>query len=176
MTKAALACTVLVLAGCGSQARLVDVPSNHGRDLATALARLHAAGFKVSFDSTSTPCGDELPWVNVQSPRAPTRAPRGSVIALKFGLSPIPSPGVPKHHERWTIVPKLVGRDARSALGRLPHALWPCVRVRSAQATSAGGLVVVAQSPRAGTRLPAYGVMIGRGYRPTTVSLTLAAR
>jgi beta-lactam-binding protein with PASTA domain len=176
MTRAALACTVLALAGCGSQAQLVDVPSNHGRDLATALARLHAAGFKASFDAASTPCGDGLPWVNVQSPRAPARAPRGSVITLTFGFSPIPSPAVPKYHERWAIVPKLVGRDASHALGDLPRAMWPCVRVRSAHATSAGGLAVVAQSPRAGTRLPAYGVMIGRGYRPTTVSLTLAAR
>lgn len=135
MSRTALACIVLALVGCGSEGRLVDVPSNHGRDLASALARLHAAGFKASFDSASTPCGDGL-----------------------------------------AIVPRLMGRDARYALGDLPRALWPCVRVRSAHSTSAGGLTVVAQSPRAGTRLPAYGVMIGRGYRPTTVSLTLAAR
>jgi beta-lactam-binding protein with PASTA domain len=155
---------------------MVDVPSNHGRDLAAALVRLHDAGLKASFDSTSTACGDGLPWVNVQSPRAPSRVRRGSVVTITFGYSPIPSPSAPKHHEPWATVPNLMDMDANAALKALPQSLWPCVHVRSARAASAEGLVVVAQSPRAGSRVPAYGVMVGRGYRPTTVSLTLAAR
>jgi hypothetical protein len=50
------------------------------------------------------------------------------------------------------------------------------VNVQAAAATSGARAVVVAQSPSAGTRVPAYGVKVGRGYRPTTVELTVAAR
>jgi hypothetical protein len=94
MSRAALACTVLALTGCGSQARLVDVPSNHGRDLASALARLHAAGLKASFDSASTRCGDGLPWVNVQSSRAPALVRSGTTVTIDFGPSFGPSASV----------------------------------------------------------------------------------
>jgi hypothetical protein len=65
--------------------------------------------------------------------------------------------------------------DAASALARL-HGIWPCVDVDAARDTGAGRLAVVAQRPVAGTRVPAFGVMVGRGYRPTTVAVTLAAR
>jgi beta-lactam-binding protein with PASTA domain len=71
-------------------------------------------------------------------------------------------------------VPRLVGLDANAALGRLT-AIWPCVSVRAATSTAAYELVVVAQSPRAGTQVPAFGVRVGGGYRPTTMRLTLAA-
>jgi hypothetical protein len=100
----------------------------------------------------------------------------GTTVALDFGPSFHPSAAVPKHHERWATVPSLMGMDADQALRALPRSMWPCVHVRSARAASAEGLVVVAQAPRAGSRVRAYGVMVGRGYRPTTVSLTLAAR
>lgn len=159
--------------GVGSSTRTVEVPSNHGRLLDEALVRLHAAGLRASFPAASTRCGNGLPWVVVQEPRAPARAPRGSIVRIRFFPSPIPSPAVPKKHPKWTTVPALVGRD-------WPHvhlkAIWPCVHVRAAHGTSATRLVVVAQSPPAGTRVPAYGVMVGRGYRPTTVSLTLVSR
>jgi len=166
--------TVLALVGCGSQS--VDLPSNHGHFLDDALRRLHAVGLRASFPAASSPCGDGLPQVGLQSPRAPTRVKRHSVVSLTFQIAPIPSPFAPLHHARWTHVPSLVGDDYETASREL-HAVWPCVHVRAANATSAYRLVVVAQHPGAGARVPAWGVKTGRhGYRPTTVDLTVAAR
>jgi hypothetical protein len=128
---------------------------------------------RASFPSARTPRGDALPWVSRQSPHAPARVRRGSVVALHFGFSLIPSPAVPLHHARFTTVPKLVGREFSDAVRRL-EGIWPCVRVRAASATSSTRIVVVAQSPAPGRRVPAFGVMVGRGFRPTTVELTVA--
>jgi hypothetical protein len=171
---AGLFVTVLALAACGSQAR-VDLPSNHGHALDDALRRLHAVGLRASFPATRIPCGDGLPQVDIQSPRAPVRVERGSTVRLKFMPSFIPSPAVPKHHARWTHIPPLVGKEFAPAVAKL-NGIWPCVRLRPAAAASATRAVIVAQSPPAGTRVPAFGVMVGRGYRPTTVDLTVAAR
>jgi hypothetical protein len=164
----------LALVGCGSQPLYVDLPSNHGHDLDAALRRLHAVGLRASFPAVRTPCGDGLPSVDVQSPRAPARVERGSVVTLKFMYSMIPSPAVPIHHARWAYVPQLVGEDFGVASNKL-HAIWPCVHVQAATATSAARMIIAAQSPQPGARVPAFGVLSGRGYRPTTVNVTVAA-
>jgi beta-lactam-binding protein with PASTA domain len=167
---------VLGLAACGSTSPRVEVPSNHGYPLDQALQRLHAAGLRASFPETRTACGGDLPSVGTQSPRAPAHVRRGSVVTIRFALSPVPSLGFPQQHPRFTTVPKLVGLEVRDAVKRV-HALWPCIRIRAATATSATRLVVVAQDPKAGTRLPAYGVETATGsFQPTTVRLTVAAR
>jgi beta-lactam-binding protein with PASTA domain len=176
LPRTAVLLAAVGLAGCNSSPPdHVYLPSNHGHGLDEALQRLHAAGLRASFPAARTACGDGLPWVNTQSPRAPARVKRGSVIVLKFGPSFIPSPSAPIHHARWTYVPQLVGSEYADASEKL-RAIWPCVRVQAASGTSASRAVVVAQSPRAGTRVPAYGVQVARGYRPTTVNLTVAAR
>lgn len=172
--RAGLLLIALALVGCGSQPRSVDVPSNHGHSLDDALRRLHAVGLRASFPAVKTPCGDGLPSVDVQSPRAPARVKRGTVVTLKFLYSMIPSAAVPLHHTRWTYVPRLVGDDFGHATKNL-RAIWPCVHVQPATATSAARLIVVAQSPGAGTRVRAFGVLFSRGYRPTTMNVTLAA-
>jgi hypothetical protein len=69
----------------------------------------------------------------------------------------------------------MVGREFREATAGLV-AIWTCVNVRAETATSGKRIVVVAQDPPAGTRVRAYGVESKRGYRPTTVALTVAAR
>src|SRR6266508_588935 len=107
MRRAALALALAALTGCGGHARSVEVPNNHGKSLDVALHRLHAAGLRASFPAASTPCGDPLPWVNVQSPRAPAQAQAGSTVTIRFGYTPIPSPGFPTHHAKWTTVPQL---------------------------------------------------------------------
>ena len=169
----ALVVTVLALAGCGSH-KTVEVPNNHGHLLDDALRRLHDAGLRATFPAASSPCGDGLPWVNLQSPRAPASVERGSAVSLKFEVSPIPSPVYPLHHARWAHVPRLVGDDYSTAKRKIT-AIWPCVHVRAANATAASRLMVVAQRPAAGTRVPAYGVKTGqRGYRPTTIDAVAA--
>jgi beta-lactam-binding protein with PASTA domain len=73
-----------------------------------------------------------------------------------------------------TVAPTLVGLEFEQAAKRV-RAAWLCVHVRSAHAASVARVIVVSQSPPAGTRLPAYGVMVGRGFRPTTIDVTVAA-
>jgi hypothetical protein len=74
-------------------------------------------------------------------------------------------------------VPRLVGYEAAQALPKLPDTIWACVHITAATASSATRLVVVAQSPAAGTRVPAYGVRTAdRGFKFTTVDLTVAAQ
>ena len=165
--------TALALAGCGGSPS-VELPSNHGHTLDDALRRLHDAGLRASFPAARTPCGEGLPWVNVQSPRAPARVDKGSVVTLKFGYSPIPSPTVPLVRPKWTYVPDLLGKDVASA--STLRAIWPCVHVRAATDTSASHLVIVEQRPAPHTRVPAYGVRVGRGWRPTRMDLYLAAK
>jgi hypothetical protein len=97
------------------------------------------------------------------------------VVTLKFGVSEIPSQAVPLRHARWTTLPRLVGKHPREASAGLV-AIQPCFHLRPAQASSATDLRVVAESPPAGTRPRAFGVRSPRGYRPTTVELTVAAR
>ena len=175
MSRLALAVTVLALASCGSHPRSVQLPAHRGYELAGLLRRLHAAGVRVTFPSTSSPCGNGLRAALIQSPHPPARVRRGDVVILKFGVSEIPSPTYPLHHARWTTVPRLVGKHPRDAAADLT-AIWPCFRLRPAKTTTADELFVVAQSPAAGTRVPAYGVRSHGGYRPTTVRLTVAAR
>src|SRR4051794_21626666 len=170
-----LGALALLAAGCGGSRSYVSVPSNHGRSLDDALARLHASGLRASFPAWRTPCGLELPVVNVQSPRAPARIRRGSTVELAFLGSAVTSPTAPKHHRRWAYVPRLVGDDFGPATARL-SAMWSCQHGAAASRTSAARLVISAQRPAAGTRVPAYGYLTGRAYHPTAVDLTVAAR
>jgi hypothetical protein len=172
---AALGVTLLALSGCGSRSRYVALPPFRGYDLSQLLGRLHDLGLRASFPAARATCGTGLPAALIQSPRPPARVKRGSTVMLKFGFSPIPSSSVPNHHARWTTVPRLVGEHPREASADLV-AISPCFSLRPAVDTSATELVVVEQSPPAGARVRAFGVLSRRGYRPTTVRLVVAAR
>lgn len=177
VTGVILICTLTLAAqGCsGGDRDYVEVPNNHNYQLDEALRRLNVVGLRATYDAVSVACGMGVPYVNAQTPRAPARVRRGSIIKLKFQPTPIPSPVVPKKRPRWAYVPQLVGEDA-SVADQL-RAMWPCLHVRPAGATSATRLVVVEQDPAAGTRVPAYGVRArGGGWRPTAVTLVVAAR
>ena len=165
---------LLVAAGCGSHTQYVDLPSNHGHALDDALQRLHAVGLRATFPAAKIPCGDGLPGINVQSPRAPARVKKDTVVTLTFLLPPTPSLAVPKQHARWAYVPQLVGHEY-VATTKL-QAIQPCIHVVPATATSASRIVIVAQNPAPGTRVPAFGVKKGRAYKPSTVDLTIAAQ
>ena len=70
---------------------------------------------------------------------------------------------------------RLATEPAREArLAPLPDDVH--ASVRAAGGTPAFRIVVVAQKPAPGTRLPAYGVKVGQAFRPTTLDLTVAAR
>jgi len=176
---AAAGLVLAVISGCSEQSRYMNVPSNHRRLLDDALQRLHAVGLSASFDAVSVSCGSGLPTVMVQSPRAPARVRQHTDVRLTFQAFPLGSQSVPQKRPRWTYVPSLVGKELSVAVDRL-NAIEPCVRVRSASATSATRLIVVSQNPPAGTRVPAYGVVVmsplGRGWRQTTMRLVAAAQ
>jgi hypothetical protein len=175
VSRLALVVTVLALAGCGSSASYVDLPPFRGYAVNDALRRLHALGLRAAYPAWKMPCGDGLPVALMRSHAGPSRVRRGSTVKLKFQYGEIPSPTAPDHHARWTRVPELLGRDFAAAEDDLV-AIWPCVHVQPAQGTSGTRMVIVAQKPRAGMRVPAYGVRVGHHYRPTTVDLTVAAR
>ena len=164
----------VALVGCGSHSRYVDLPSNHGHALDDALQRLNAVGLRATFPAAKIPCGDGLPGINIQSPRAPARIKKGSVVTLTFMPSFVGSLAVPKQHARWTHVPQLVGQEYIATTK--VQAIQPCIHLKAATATSASRVVIVAQNPPAGTRVPAFGVETGRGFKPSTVDLTLAAQ
>jgi hypothetical protein len=151
LADVAVALGILLLVACGGSGS-VDVPSNHGYRLDQALQRLRAVKLRATFAGVSTPCGFGLPYVNVQSPRAPAQVRKHSSIGLTFGPSLIPSPAVPKVRPRWASVPHLVGEEASAAVDRL-RAIWPCVHVRGTSATSASRLIIVGQHPPPGTRV-----------------------
>jgi beta-lactam-binding protein with PASTA domain len=165
---------VLLVAGCGSHSQYVDLPSNHGHALDDALQRLNDVGLRATFPAAKIPCGDGLPGINIQSPRAPVRVKKGSVVTLTFLPSFVGSLAVPKQHARWTYVPQLVGHEYIATTK--VQAIQPCIRLKAATATSASRIVVVAQNPPAGTRVPAFGVETGRGFKPSTVDLRVAAQ
>jgi hypothetical protein len=164
---------LLLAAGCGSHSQYVDLPSNHGHALDDALQRLHAVGLRATFPAAKIPCGDGLPEINLQSPRAPARVKKGTVVTLTFLPSFVPSLAVPKRHARWAYLPRFVGREYVATTSLQP--VTPCIHLRAATA-SASRIVIVAQNPAPGTRVPAFGVKKGRAYKPTTVDLTIAAQ
>jgi hypothetical protein len=154
MQRLGLALVAVALAGCGSQSAYVTVPSNHGHPLDEALQRLHEAGLRATFGAASQPCGDlSLPRVSVQSPRAPARVRRDSVVTVRFEKSTMPTPAFPRYtHAVWSL-PKFVGREWSdpSAFDELEGTrIIPCVRVRSATKTTGSQFVVVAQDPTPG--------------------------
>ena len=164
---------VLLVVGCSSERPFVEVPNNNNKSLNLALQRLHKAGLRASFPATKASCGS-FPSVRYQTPRAPARVRQGSVVAIHFGHSNIPL-GAVKRHPKFTTVPRLVGREVIDAIGQLRY-IQHCVEVRAATATSSSRLIVVAQDPKAGSRVLAEGVKVGRGFRHTTVDLTVMAK
>jgi hypothetical protein len=112
--------------------------------------------------------------INVQSPKAPSRVKKGTVVTWTFLPSFVPSLAVPKQHAHWAYVPRFVGREYVGTTSL--RAILPCIHVKAATATSASRIVIVLQDPAPGTRLPAFGVKTGSGYKPSTVDLTIAAR
>jgi hypothetical protein len=134
---------------------------------------LHEAGLRASFRSTKATCGS-FPSVRYQSPRAPARVARGSIVTIHFDVSPHGLVAVPKRRPKFATVPRLIGREVIDALNQLRY-VRHCVQVRAAAATSSTRLVVVAQDPKPGKRVRAIGVKVGRGFRSTDVDLTVAA-
>lgn len=162
----------------------VTVPSNVGRDLGTALERLRDAGLQASIrDFPDLPCGYGLDryQVFVQSPRAPARVRRGSVVEVTVVAPPIPSPVSRADRPEFTTIPDLVELRYSGVRDRL-DGIWPCfdeVPPLTPDASREGldAYEVVDQDLDPGLRLP-YGGAHTRegGFRPTVLHICLALR
>ena len=171
---------LLLLAGCGSAAPRVAVPAVRSRDLPGAYRLLRQAGFRVAVSAPVAITSLETPFVTRLSPGAGTRAPRGTTVTIEPSTGgPIGSPTFERGlHVR---VPSFAGRPASAAVAWTDtHRMyWAIPHLPALAGSTAPSLFaayrVVAQSPRPGARL-AQGVMVGKGFRPTPLTLTVVPR
>jgi hypothetical protein len=139
---------------------------------------LHAAGLRVELTRPIAILALRVPSAARVSPPPGARVTRGNVVTITPGFAPIGSPAVLKSHPRYT-VPSFIGRPAGAAVAwAAAHAMfWAIPRLPPLPASNAPHLLdaytVVAQQPRPG-RTIIQGVMVGRGFRPTQLTITVA--
>ena len=181
---AAAACLLaacLLLTGCGAAAssRKVTIPVRaRETDLADAFALLRSLGLRVGIDRTTAYSSLGPAWLARLSPPAGTRVPSGAVVTITpTDLGPRGSPAVLKSHPRYR-VPSFIGRTAAAAIAWANghRMFWSIPRLPALAASSARTLFdayrVTAQVPAPGGTL-GQGVIVGRGFRPTPLTLTL---
>ena len=179
-TAALLLALAGLLAACGSSVQRVTVPrAARYRDLAGAYRLLRAAGFRVALSRPVEITSLDSPGAAALSPRAGTEAARGSTVTIEpTSGGPLGSPAVGRSGA--SVVPSFVGRRASVAVAWANgHGLfWAIPRLPALSGSTAptlfGAYRVVAQSPPAG-RLLRPGVMVGRGFRPTPLTLRVVA-
>jgi hypothetical protein len=173
----------LGLSRCDDEPRYVTVPSNAERGLESSIQRLLDAGLRASIrEFPPLPCGYDLLGyrVHVQSPRAPARVKRGSVVELTVRGGPIPSPTLASNRPEFTTIPDLVGLRP-SDVTRL-DGIWLCldeVPPLTPEASKDGldAYVVSDQDLDPGLRVPYGGAQTKEGgYRPTVLHVRLAPR
>jgi beta-lactam-binding protein with PASTA domain len=169
-------------AACGGgEPELTTVPSNVGRDFGTAVDRLLAAGLRIRVDEfppQAPGIGLGGYAVAVQSPRAPARVPRGSVVSVRLESSAFPSPVFPVDHPPTVRVPDLRGLRYSAATHRIPEGLWLALDAVPPLPPEASGrgldaFVVDAQDPPPGTEMPYGCAPRGRGCFVSVVRLRL---
>ena len=187
LTVALAAATLAaVLAGSVAAARsdrdaLVVVPLHAQQtDVLDAYDQLHAAGLRVELSKPIAISALRVPLAARVTPRPGTRVPRGSVITITPAPGPISSPAVLDSHPHYT-VPSFIGRPAETAVAwAQAHAMfWAIPHLQPLPPSSAQHLLtayrIVGQYPQAGGAI-VQGVMVGRGFRPTPLTVTVAPR
>jgi len=177
---AAAALAVLALAGCGAAPRATVPRSARFRDLPDAYALLRAQGFRVAVARPVAVTSLETPFVTLLSPGAGTSAPRGSTVTIETSSGgPIGSPTFERGLR--VRVPSFAGKPASVAVAWADaHRMyWAIPHLPPLAGSTAPSLFaayrVTAQAPRPGAAL-AEGVMVGRGFRPTPLTLTVVPR
>lgn len=175
------AVAVALLAGCGSSHKsYVRVPLRAQQtNIVGAYDLLHRLGFRVKLTRQTAISSLREPSAEL-SPRAGTRVARGSTIRITPTGGPIASPAVLKSNPRYR-VPDFTGEPASAAIRWADdhRMFWSIPSLPVLQASDAPHLFdayrVVAQQPKPGETI-AQGVMVGQGFRPTPLTLTVVQK
>jgi beta-lactam-binding protein with PASTA domain len=173
---------VAALVGCGSSHKsYVVVPLRAQQtDLVDAYNLLHGRGLRVEVATTFAISSLRSMGVARLSPGAGSRLARGSTVSISTGPGPIGSPAVLKSHPHYR-VPNFIGRSARTAVAWADahNMFWAIPRVPALPSSDAPRLFdayrVVSQLPEPGGRI-VQGVMVGRGFKPTPLTLTVVLK
>lgn len=174
------ACALLVASGIGAaSSRDVTIPMRaRETDVADAFAMLRSLGLRVAVDHATAYSSLKPAWVSKMTPAAGARVPVGTVVTLTpSNLGPIGSAAVLKSHPHYR-VPSFIGRTAASAISwaNSHHMFWSIPHVPSLPASDArtffAAYRVTAQAPRPGNTI-VQGIMIGEGFKPTPLTLTV---
>lgn len=189
MAISACACAAAIgmaLAGCasghgsGTHLHYVTVPLRAQQtDIVDAYDILHRLGLRVELTRQTAVSSLIEPTVKL-SPRAGARVPRARTVKITPEHGPIGSPAVLKSHPHYR-VPDFTGRTASAAIGWAERhdMFWAIPKLPTLRASDAPHLFdayrVVAQQPKPGGTI-VQGVMIGHGFKPTPLTLTLVRR
>lgn len=171
---------LLAATACGTAAssKKVTIPLRvRQTDLAGAFAMLRSLGLRVAVDRSVSYSSLTPAWVENVSPAVGQRVSTGAVVTLTpSDDGPFGSPSVLKSHPHYR-VPSFIGKTAATAIEWANrHNMYWSVRTVPLPASSAPTLFaayrVTSQSPTPGGTI-VQGVMVGKGFRPTPLTLTL---
>lgn len=180
--RAACAATVsIALAACGAgDKRYTIVPLRAQQtDLARSYDLLHRRGLLVELTRQTTVTSLIDPTVKL-APPAGSRVVRGSTVRITPEHGPIGSPAVLKANPHYR-VPDFVGQLASVAIGWAERhdIFWAIPTLPALPASDAPHLFdayrIEAQAPRPGNVI-VQGVMVGRGFKPTPLTLRVVRR
>ena len=178
-TAACAAAIGLTLVGCGSSHKsYVTVPLKAQQtSIVGAYDLLHRLGLRVGLTQQTAISSLDEPSAKL-SPRAGTRVPRGSSIQITPNGGPHGSPAVLNSNPHYR-VPDFTGRPASAAVRWADdhRMFWSIPEMPALKASDMPHLLdayrVTAQQPKPG-RTIVQGVMVGRGFKPTPLTLSVA--
>jgi hypothetical protein len=180
--EAACAATVsIALAACGAgHKRYTIVPLRAQQtDLVDSYDILHRRGLRVELTRQTAITSLIEPTVKL-SPRAGSRVLRGSTVRITPEHGPIGSPAVLKSNPHYR-VPNFAGQLASVAIrwAEGHDMFWAIPELPALPASDAPHLFdayrIEAQAPTPGNVI-VQGVMVGRGFKPTPLTLKLVRR
>jgi hypothetical protein len=172
---------VAAVAGCGSGHKsYVVVPLRAQQtDIVDAYNLLHGLGLRVGVAEPFAISSLVEPVVQL-SPHAGSRLLRGSTIMIGPKRGPIGSPSILKSHPHYR-VPNFIGGSASAAVqwADAHNMFWAIPHVPALPSSDVPQLFdayrVVSQLPKPGGTI-VQGVMVGRGFRPTPLTLAVARK
>ena len=187
-TAASVGMVGLTLASCGgshgsgspSQTRYVTVPLRAGQtDVVGAYDLLHRLGLRVALTRATRVSSLDATIVKL-SPRAGTRVARGSVVRITPVGRVMASTAVLKSDPHYR-VPDFSGRPLSVAIrwADAHEMFWAIPKLPALAASNAPHLFdayrIVRQQPQPGGTI-SQGVLVGGGFKPTPLTLTVVPR
>jgi len=147
--------------------------------IANAYDILHQLGLRVEL-TEPTAISSLVQPVSKLSPPVGARVPRGSAVRITPQPGPVGSPETLKSNPRY-LVPDFWGRSLSFATrwADSHHMFWTVPALPALPASSAPHLFdayrIIGQQPRPGGAIR-QGVMVGKGFKPTPLTLTVVPR